>query len=265
MTAPDAAPDAGLVALGLHRRFGRRVVVHDLSIRVAPGEVVGLLGPNGAGKTTTFRMLAGLLRAHRGHVHLDGRDVTRHPLWRRARAGLGYLPQGPSIFRRLTVAQNIDAALRHLPRAERAAHRDALLADFGLDPLAHARGETLSGGERRRVELVRAFAARPTVLLVDEPFAGLDPLAAEAVARHLRRLAAQGVGVLLTDHDVRQALEACTRVYILAHGEVLAAGPSEQVRSDPTVVARYLGEQFDRAPASPARSPRRPPGATTRD
>ncbi|MCB9551250.1 MAG: LPS export ABC transporter ATP-binding protein [Myxococcales bacterium] len=233
----------------MHRRFGRRVVVHDLSLRVAPGEVVGLLGPNGAGKTTTFRMLAGLLRPHRGEIRLDGRDITRRPLWRRARAGLGYLPQQSSIFRRLTVAENVDAGLRHLPRAARAARRDALLADFGLAALAGARGETLSGGERRRVELVRAFAAAPRVLLVDEPFAGLDPRAAAGIADHLARLADRGVGVLLTDHDVRQALEVCARVYILAHGEVLGAGPPAVIRDDPNVRARYLGDRFDRAPA----------------
>ncbi len=240
----------GLQTLGLHRRFGRRVVVHDLSLAVAPGEIVGLLGPNGAGKTTTFRMIAGLLRPHRGEVRLDGRDVSRRPLWRRARAGLGYLPQQGSIFRRLTVAENVAAGMGHRPRGERRAAVEALLERFGLGALAAARGETLSGGERRRVELVRALAAEPRVLLVDEPFAGLDPLAVAAVAEHLRYLAAGGLGVLLTDHDVRQALEVCARVYILADGQVLGAGSTADVRQDPVVRARYLGTTFD----SPART-----------
>jgi lipopolysaccharide export system ATP-binding protein len=256
---------AGLFAIGLHRRFGRRIVVHDLSLHVAPGEIVGLLGPNGAGKTTTFRMLAGLLRPQRGEIRLDGGDITRAPLWRRARAGLGYVPQQASIFRRLTVAENIDAGLRHLPRAARTERRATLLRDFDLAPLATARGETLSGGERRRVELVRAFARAPRVLLVDEPFAGLDPRAATGIAEHLCRLAERGVGVLLTDHDVRQALEVCTRVYILAHGEVLGAGPPAVIRDDPSVRTRYLGDRFDHHPASAGRPPRRPQGATSRD
>ncbi len=235
----------GLSTVALHRRFGRRAVVHALSLTVAPGEIVGLLGPNGAGKTTAFRMIAGLLRPHRGAVRLDGRDLTRWPLWRRARAGLGYLPQEGSIFRRLTVAENVAAGLGRLPRSERRARVEALLDRFGLSALAGARGETLSGGERRRVELVRALAGAPRVLLVDEPFAGLDPLAVEAVAGHLRALAADGLGVLLTDHDVRQALEVCARVYILTAGEVLRAGSAASIRTDPVVRARYLGATFD--------------------
>ncbi len=236
----------GLTAIGLHRRFRRRTVVHDLSLRVAPGEVVGLIGPNGAGKTTTFRMLAGLLRPHRGTVALDGRDVTGWPLWRLARRGLGYLPQQPTVFRRLSVAANVEVGLRprRLGAPERHRVRDALLTRFGLDALRDARGETLSGGERRRVEVVRALAAGPRILLVDEPFAGLDPRSAAGVADALRDLARAGVGVLLTDHDVRQTLEACDRVYILNAGTLLMEGAPDRIVADERARALYLGERF---------------------
>lgn len=236
----------GLTAAGLHRRFRRRTVVHDLSLRVEPGEIVGLLGPNGAGKTTTFRILAGLLPPHGGRVGLGGRDVTRWPLWRRARRGLGYLPQQPTIFRGLTVAENVEAGLhrRRLSAGERRRERDTLLERFGLAALRDARAETLSGGERRRVEVVRALAARPSILLVDEPFAGLDPRSAAQLADALRVLTRSGVGVLLTDHDVRQTLEACDRVYILNAGVLLLEGRPERVAADERVRAAYLGERF---------------------
>jgi lipopolysaccharide export system ATP-binding protein len=236
----------GLSAVGLHRRFRRRTVVHDLSLHIQPGEVVGLLGPNGAGKTTTFRMLTGLLRPHRGRITLDGRDVTGWPLWRLARRGLGYLPQQPTVFRRLTVAHNIELGLRprRLDALARRHERDALLTRFGLESLAGARGETLSGGERRRVEVVRALAAGPRILLVDEPFAGLDPRSAAGVADALRALSRVGVGVLLTDHDVRQTLEACDRVYILNAGVLLLEGAPERIVADERARALYLGERF---------------------
>lgn len=230
-----------LEAVGLHRRFGRRVVVHDLALTVAQGEIVGLLGPNGAGKTTSFRMLAGLLPPHGGRVLLGGHDVTRLPLHRRARLGLGYLPQEASIFRQLTVAGNLDVALRALPGAERAQRRDALLDHFGLAHLANARAETLSGGERRRVEIVRAFAANPSILLVDEPFAGLDPIAAQAVAHELARLAQAGVGVLVTDHRVEHALRTCHRVDILVGGVRIFSGPPAEAVGDGEVQRNYLG------------------------
>ncbi len=229
-----------LTALGLSKRFGRRTVLHDLSLRVEPGEVVGLLGPNGAGKTTTFRILAGLLRADAGEVRLDGVELGRKPLWRRARLGLGYLPQRPTVFRRLTVAENVAAALED-PRDPRL---HALLESFGLAALADARGAELSGGERRRVEIARALARRPRVLLVDEPFAALDPKTASSVAGHLRRLAEEGVGVLLTDHDARQTLVAADRVYILDRGVLLLEGAPGEVAADPRAHAAYLGEGF---------------------
>ncbi|MCB9548634.1 MAG: LPS export ABC transporter ATP-binding protein [Myxococcales bacterium] len=244
-----------LVAAGLQRRFGRRAVVRDLHLAVAAGEIVALLGPNGAGKTTTFRMLAGLLRPHGGRVLLGGADVTTQPLWRRARAGLGYLPQEASVFRDLTVAANLDVALRDLPPAERAARRDDLLQRFGLAALAGARAHTLSGGERRRVEILRALAARPRVLLVDEPFAGLDPRAAEDIAAQLRRMAAEGVAVVITDHRVRQAFQACDRVDILADGVVLFSGTPAAAAADARVRALYLGDGFDGASSQRRKSP----------
>jgi lipopolysaccharide export system ATP-binding protein len=230
-----------LEARGLRRRFGDRVVVDALDLELAAGEVVGLLGPNGAGKTTTFRMLAGLLKPHAGAVHLEGREVTRWPLWRRARAGLGYLPQEASIFRRLTVAENVAVALRAVGRT---ADPMALLASFGLADRAHARGETLSGGERRRVELLRALAARPKLLLCDEPFSGLDPRASAQMATHLRALARDGVGVLLTDHDVGQTLEVCDRLYIVAAGTVLLHGTPAEIAVDARARSQYLGDRF---------------------
>lgn len=229
---------SGLTAVGLHRRFGRRLAVHDLSLRVESGEVVGLLGANGAGKTTAFRMLAGLLPMHAGQVRLDGVDITGWPLWRRARAGLGYLPQRPTVFRRLSVTGNLAVANADPAR------RETLLDTFGLRDLADDRGATLSGGERRRVEIARAFAADPRILLVDEPFAALDPKAATTVAEHLRHLASAGVGVLLTDHDARQTLVACDRVYILDRGVLLLEGTPDEVAADPRVRDAYLGADF---------------------
>jgi lipopolysaccharide export system ATP-binding protein len=232
-----------LRAPDLRRRFGQRTVVAGVDLRVEAGMVHGLLGPNGAGKTTLFRMLAGLLRPHGGHVTLNGEDVTRWPLWRRARAGLGYLPQGPSIFRHVSVRQNILTGLRHLNRAERLATAEKLLAQFGLQERADARGDRLSGGERRRVEIVRALAANPRVLLVDEPFAGLDPIAADQVRVHLQRLAESGLAVLITDHRVSQAFKACHRVDIIDSGEVLFSGTPADAAQDALVCARYLGAQ----------------------
>lgn len=230
-----------LEAHDLRRRYGRRTVVAGVHLRIEPGTVHGLLGSNGAGKTTVFRMLTGLLRPHAGRVELSGTDVTGWPLWRRARAGLGYLPQGPSIFRHVTVRQNVMAGLRHLSRHERPAQAEKLLTEFGLIERADARGDRLSGGERRRVEIVRALAANPRVLLVDEPFAGLDPIAADQVRTHLQALAEQGLAVLITDHRVSQAFKACHRVDIIDAGEVLFSGTPADAAQDALVCARYLG------------------------
>ena len=237
-----------LSAMGLRRRFGRRLVVDGVSLTLRPGEVVGLLGPNGAGKTTTFRMLTGLLAPHGGEVRLGEFDVTRWPLWRRARGGLGYLPQEPSIFRRLTLVENVRVALEAV--GDSGDPRE-LLREFGLEPLAEARGETLSGGERRRAELLRCLAARPRLLLCDEPFSGLDPKSAQQMSGHLRGLANRGVGVLLTDHDVRQTLEVCDRLYIVAAGSVLLHGTPAEIAADERAQSQYLGTMFP----PPSRNP----------
>lgn len=230
-----------LTAHDVRRRFGKRTVLAGVDLQVEAGTVHGLLGPNGAGKTTLFRILAGLLRPHGGRVEIGGVDVTGWPLWRRARAGLGYLPQGPSVFRHLSARGNVMVGLRHLPRRERPAAADALLSRFGLTALADARADRLSGGERRRIEIVRALAAGPRCLLVDEPFAGLDPLAADAMRAHLQALAGAGVAVVITDHRVSQAFKACARVDIIDGGDVLFSGTPTQARADARVRDRYLG------------------------
>ena len=237
-------PAEGLVASGLRRRYGARLVVDGLDLEVRPGEVVGLLGPNGAGKTTTVSMLAGVLKPDAGRVMLGGQDITAWPLWRRARAGLGYVPQEPSIFRRLSVRDNVRAALEANNRAVTA--EVELLARFGLTEVASTRGERLSGGERRRTELCRAWAAGPQMLLCDEPFAALDPRGASEVAQQLRSIAQQGAGVLLTDHNVRQTFLVCDRVYIVAAGVVLVVGVPSEIMRDAQARALYLGDWDER-------------------
>lgn len=231
---------------GLQRSFGGRRVVAGVDLQVSPGEVVGLLGPNGAGKTTAFRILAGLLDPDGGTVWLDGQDVTAWPLPRRARAGLGYLAQVPTVFRGLTVAQNVRLALeaRRVP-AQRAL---PLLEEAGLGHLAQARAETLSGGERRRLEIARCLAQEPRVLLMDEPFAGVDPVAVADLQARVRGLAAAGLAVLLTDHAVREALGVCDRAIVLDGGVVQRAGTPQEVVADERVRARYLGDIFDLGP-----------------
>jgi lipopolysaccharide export system ATP-binding protein len=243
-----AAATAGpvLSAEGLAKSYRRRRVVDGVSFTVSPGEVVGLLGPNGAGKTTSFNMVVGLVRPDAGRVRLGERDLTRLPMHQRARLGVGYLPQEASIFRKLTVRQNFTAVLEALGmgRAERAQRADALLSEFHLEKVAGSLGEQLSGGERRRAEVARSLLSSPQYVLFDEPFAGVDPIAVAELQRLIAHLRDRGIGVLLTDHNVREALGICDRAYILAAGQILEAGtPAEIARSERARTA-YLGEKF---------------------
>ena len=233
---------AVLRAVGLQKSFGARPVVQGVDLHVDPGEVVGLLGPNGAGKTTVFRMLAGLLAPDGGTVLLGERDVTALPLHARALRGLGYLPQQSTIFRGLSVRQNVELVLE--ARGEARSRADELLAEAGLEHLACAAAETLSGGERRRLEIARCMAGEHRVLLLDEPFAGVDPVAVQDLQARVLALAQRGLGILVTDHAVREAMGICQRVLVIDGGSVQCAGSPEQVAADPRVRQRYLGDSF---------------------
>jgi lipopolysaccharide export system ATP-binding protein len=238
--------DRRLVARGLRKALSGRQVVGGVDLEVLPGRVVGLLGPNGAGKTTCFKMITGILRPDAGTVELDGVDLGRLPLHRRVQRGLGYLPQEPSVFRSLTVRENVGAALEAKGRSagEAGPHLEAL----GLAPLADASAGKLSGGERRRLEIARCLALEPSVLLLDEPFAGVDPVGVQDLQERIRALAARGLGILLTDHAVREALGICDEAIILDAGTAMARGTPEQVASDPAVRSRYLGDRFGELP-----------------
>lgn len=235
-----------LAAFSISKSYGRRRVVDDVSISVDTGEVVGLLGANGAGKTTTFYMLVGLEPAESGQIILSGRDVTRHPMYLRARLGLGYLPQEPSVFRKLTAEQNILAVLETMPyrRARRLERLEELLEEFGVTHVRKVRGDALSGGERRRVEIARCLATEPRFILLDEPFAGIDPLAIEDIRGIITYLKNQGIGILITDHNVRETLEITDRAYILSDGKILRSGAPRELVEDPDVKRLYLGERF---------------------
>jgi lipopolysaccharide export system ATP-binding protein len=238
--------EAWLVARGLRRAFKGRVVVEDVSLALRRGEAVGLLGPNGAGKTTVFYMITGLIRADGGRIELDGFDITHLPMYQRARLGVGYLPQEASIFRGLSVEDNIRAILEIVERdrARREADLDALLDEFHIAHLRKSPAIALSGGERRRVEIARALASRPAFMLLDEPFAGIDPIAVgdlQALVRHLTR---RGIGVLITDHNVRETLGLIDRAYIIHSGRVLTEGRPDEIVADPDVRRVYLGERF---------------------
>ena len=230
----------------LQKTYGRRRVVDDVSLSVGQGEVVGLLGANGAGKTTTFYMLVGLETTETGRITLNGRDVTKLPMYLRARLGLGYLPQEPSIFRKMTAEQNILAVLEtmRLPSDARRARLDELLDEFGVDHVRKTRGDALSGGERRRVEIARCLATDPQFILLDEPFAGIDPLAIDDIREIILYLKNQGIGILITDHNVRETLGITDRSYIMAEGRILRSGTTEELVSDPEVRRLYLGERF---------------------
>lgn len=236
----------GLYATGLGKRYKKRPVVRNVSLSVQRGEAVGLLGPNGAGKTTTFYMITGLVQPDEGRVMMDGHDVTMLPMYRRARLGLGYLPQEASIFRGLTVEQNIRAALEVVePEADRrAAMLDELLAEFGIAHLRRAPALALSGGERRRCEIARALATHPSYILLDEPLAGIDPIAVGEIRDLVKHLKDRGIGVLITDHNVRETLEIIDRAYIMHDGKVLMEGNPQEIVANEDVRRVYLGEKF---------------------
>ncbi|HEV2063071.1 MAG TPA: LPS export ABC transporter ATP-binding protein [Thermoanaerobaculia bacterium] len=243
---PFLAERPVLAARDLVKAYGGRTVVRGVSLEIGAGEIVGLLGPNGAGKTTTFSIVVGLVRADSGVVHLGGRDLTDLPMYRRARAGISYLPQEPSVFRKMTVEENLLAILEtlELSPAERQERANRLLAEFGLEGVRRNRAYSLSGGERRRVEIARSLVVSPDFLLLDEPFAGIDPIAVLDIQSIARRLAASGIGVLVTDHNVRETLSIVDRAYIINDGEILRAGTPLALSNDATVRKIYLGEAF---------------------
>lgn len=235
-----------LAANNLQKTYGGRRVVDDVSLSVSQGEVVGLLGANGAGKTTTFHMMVGLESTEHGGIMLNGQEVTNLPMYLRARLGLGYLPQEPSIFRKLTAEQNILAVLETMKatRADRFARLEELLEEFSVDHVRKIRGDTLSGGERRRVEIARCLATDPQFILLDEPFAGIDPLAIDDIREIILYLKQQGIGILITDHNVRETLGITDRAYIMAEGSILRGGSPDDLINDPDVRRLYLGERF---------------------
>ncbi|HOE66624.1 MAG TPA: LPS export ABC transporter ATP-binding protein [Candidatus Hydrogenedentes bacterium] len=230
----------------LVKTFSRRTVVNDVSIELHPGEIVGLLGPNGAGKTTTFRMMVGMLRPSQGRIWFADKDVTAMPMYRRAREGMAYLPQEPSVFRKLTVSQNLLAVLeyRRMSAAERQKRVDSLMHQLGIAHLADSPAYTLSGGERRRTEIGRALAINPQVFLLDEPFAGIDPIAVADLQDTVARLKAQGIGILITDHNVRETLEITDRAYIISEGRISVAGTPREIAENPIARKTYLGDRF---------------------
>jgi lipopolysaccharide export system ATP-binding protein len=237
---------ARLEAVGLTKAYGGRTVVRDVDLEVSSGEVVGLLGPNGAGKTTTFGMVVGLTAIDAGRVLLDGADVSGDPMYVRARKGIGYLPQEPSVFRGLTVEQNVLAILETLPLSadERRTRLDELLAELGLTPLARSKAYTLSGGERRRVEITRALVNRPAFMLLDEPFAGIDPIAVAEIQQIVVHLKERNIGVLVTDHNVRETLRITDRAYIVHDGVIFRSGTPAELAADEDVKRIYLGADF---------------------
>lgn len=238
---------ATLTAKHLEKRFGRKRVVQDVSIEVQGGEVVGLLGPNGAGKTTSFYMIVGLVRSNNGTITLNGENLTKLPMHQRAQKGIGYLPQEPSVFRKLSVEQNLLAILQYrqdLEEEEISSEAEKLLEEFHLTHIRNSKGVSLSGGERRRVEIARALAANPSFILLDEPFAGVDPISVIDIQKVVRHLAERGIGVIITDHNVRETLSVCQRAYIINEGKVIAEGDPEQILEHDEVRKVYLGHQF---------------------
>ncbi len=236
-----------LQALKLAKTYKGREVIRDVSIEVSQGEIVGLLGPNGAGKTTCFYMIVGLIRADHGHIRINQDDVTASPIHERARRGLGYLPQEASVFRKLSVYDNLMAILetrKGLSKAAREAKAEALLEEFHITHIRDSKGMVLSGGERRRVEIARALANDPKFILLDEPFAGVDPISVSDIKQTIRHLKSRGIGVLITDHNVRETLDICERAYIVSEGQILAEGEPEQILANSQVRKAYLGSEF---------------------
>lgn len=244
--APREAPPAHLLEVkGLEKSYGRRPVVRGISFHVDAGEIVGLLGRNGAGKTTTFRMTVGLVEPDGGKVFFEGRNVARLAMYRRARLGMGYLSQEPSVFKYLTVEENILAILERTARGPAKTERlEELIGQFGLEKVRKSLAVSLSGGERRRLEIARALVTRPKLILLDEPFSGVDPIAVADIQEIVLGLRAAGIGILLTDHNVRETLSTTDRAYIILDGQILVAGAPKEVVEDPTARAVYLGEKF---------------------
>jgi lipopolysaccharide export system ATP-binding protein len=241
------APVAQLIASNLAKAYRGREVVQDVSLQIDSGQIVGLLGPNGAGKTTCFYMIIGIIRADRGTITVNNEDITARTMHERARRGVGYLPQEASIFRKLTVGDNILAILEtrsDLNKKERLARRDELLEEFHVEHLRDSLGQSLSGGERRRVEIARALATEPSFILLDEPFAGVDPISVNDIKQIIKHLRDRGIGVLITDHNVRDTLDICEKAYIVGEGHIIAAGTAEHVLQDERVRQTYLGDQF---------------------
>ena len=245
----DRMPSADVMGLSCDRIvkvYGKRRVVNEVSIKVSKGEVVGLLGPNGAGKTTCFYILVGMIRPEGGSVKLDGEDITKLPMYKRARKGIGYLPQEASIFRRLSVEDNLKAILETVPlsKEERARKLEALLEELGVAHLRKSYGYQLSGGERRRVEITRSLVTEPSIMLLDEPFAGIDPITVQDLQGIVRKLKERGLGVLITDHNVRETLSITDRSYIMHDGKILRSGTGDQLAGDRDIREIYLGEAF---------------------
>jgi len=231
----------------LVKKYSGRVVVNDVSVEVNHGEIVGLLGPNGAGKTTSFYMMVGLIKPNSGGVYLEGVNITREPMYKRAQRGIGYLPQEPSIFRKMSVENNIRSVLEisGLPKSEQKDRLELLLDEFGLNHVRTSRGDLLSGGERRRTEIARSLAINPKFILLDEPFAGIDPIAVEDIQEIISKLKDRNIGILITDHNVRETLSITDRAYLLFEGKILKSGTAEELSEDEQVRKVYLGKNFE--------------------
>ena len=231
----------------LVKKYGDRTVVRKVSLNVNQGEIVGLLGPNGAGKTTTFYMVVGFIKPNDGRVFLDNNDITSQPMYKRARLGIGYLPQEPSVFRKLSVEDNLKAVLEMMPISKEEQHNrlEGLIAEFGLNKVRKNNGDTLSGGERRRTEIARALASNPNFILLDEPFAGIDPIAVEDIQSIVFKLKSRNIGILITDHNVQETLSITDRAYLMYDGEILRDGTAEELAADEQVRRLYLGMNFE--------------------